>query len=138
MHVALVLIFVSKVATHETNTGIRERYTHVFRDNGNGSLSFGIEQANSTSPWIDAPELFLKARCGSSWRSTTTPVQRMETGQAMQATFPLLSVASPGTGIICQFSPTRPYHQPSTMEDTALSELLPQRIASLSLKASVH
>lgn len=45
-------------ATHETNTGIRERFTHVFRDNGNGTLSFGIEQTDNTFTWVDAPGAF--------------------------------------------------------------------------------
>ncbi len=45
-------------ATHETNTDIRERFTHVFRDNGNGTLSFGIEQADNTFSWVEAPGAF--------------------------------------------------------------------------------
>ena len=50
--------FCFNVATHEANTGIRQRYQHVFRDNGDGTLSFGIEQADSTFAWIDAPGSF--------------------------------------------------------------------------------
>jgi len=50
--------FCFSVATHEDNTGIRERYEHVFRDNGNGTLSFGIEQADNTFTWVEAPGSF--------------------------------------------------------------------------------
>ncbi len=46
------------VATHEGNIGIRERYTHVFRDNGDGTLSFGIEQTDDTFTWVKAPGSF--------------------------------------------------------------------------------
>lgn len=45
-------------ATHETNLDIRERYTHTFRDNGNGTLSFGIEQPDNTFAWVEAPGAF--------------------------------------------------------------------------------
>lgn len=50
--------FCFHVATHEANTGIRQRYEHVFRDNSDGTLSFGIEQADSTFTWVDAPGSF--------------------------------------------------------------------------------
>ncbi len=50
--------FCFRVAIHQTNTDIRERYTHVFRDNGNGTLSFGVEQEDSTYAWIEAPGSF--------------------------------------------------------------------------------
>ena len=46
------------VSTHEGNTGIRERYEHVFRDNGDGTLSFGIEQTDGTFIWVRAPGSF--------------------------------------------------------------------------------
>ncbi|MBX2836886.1 MAG: hypothetical protein KTR35_08520 [Gammaproteobacteria bacterium] len=46
------------VATHQGNTGIRERFTHIFRDNGNGTLAFGIEQADGTYSWVEAPGSF--------------------------------------------------------------------------------
>lgn len=46
------------VATHESHTGIRERYAHIFRDNGNGTLAFGIENADSTFSWVEAPGSF--------------------------------------------------------------------------------
>ena len=47
-----------RVATHEANTGIRDRFTHVFRDNGNGTVSFGVQQADNTFAWVDAPGSF--------------------------------------------------------------------------------
>lgn len=47
-----------RVATHETNTSIRERFKHIFRDNGNGTLSFGIERADNTFAWVEAPGSF--------------------------------------------------------------------------------
>jgi len=50
--------FCFNVATHENNTGIRERYEHIFRDNGDGTLSFGIEQPDSTFVWVEAPGTF--------------------------------------------------------------------------------
>lgn len=50
--------FCFNVATHETNTGIRDRYKHVFRDNGDGNLSFGIEQADGPFAWVEAPGSF--------------------------------------------------------------------------------
>ncbi len=50
--------FCFRVATHETNKDIRTRYKHIFRDNGNGTLSFGIEQADGTSAWVEAPGSF--------------------------------------------------------------------------------
>lgn len=50
--------FCFNVATHQTNTDIRQRYQHVFRDNGNGTLSFGIEQPDSTFAWVEAPGTF--------------------------------------------------------------------------------
>ncbi len=50
--------FCFHAATHETNTDIRKRYTHIFRDNGDGTLSFGIEQDDSSFAWINAPGAF--------------------------------------------------------------------------------
>lgn len=44
--------------THGGNTDIRARYTHVFRDNGDGTLSFGIQQADGTYAWVTAPGSF--------------------------------------------------------------------------------
>jgi hypothetical protein len=46
------------VATHESTNGIRKRYRHIFRDNGNGTLSFGIEQAGGKFTWVEAPGAF--------------------------------------------------------------------------------
>ncbi|MBX2886868.1 MAG: hypothetical protein KTR32_43375 [Granulosicoccus sp.] len=50
--------FCFRVATYQDNTSIRERYEHVFRDNGDGTLSFGIEQADNTFVWVEAPGSF--------------------------------------------------------------------------------
>jgi len=38
--------------THDDNTSIRDRYRHVFRDNGDGTLSFGIERADGGFDWV--------------------------------------------------------------------------------------
>jgi len=46
------------LSTHQGNIGIRERYEHIFRDNGNGTLSFGIEQPDNTFVWVEAPGSF--------------------------------------------------------------------------------
>ena len=46
------------VRTHENNTGIRERFQHIFRDNGDGTLAFGIESADGHFDWIEAPGSF--------------------------------------------------------------------------------
>lgn len=46
------------VRTHTDNGGIRERYQHIFRDNGNGTLAFGIEGANGQFHWVEAPGSF--------------------------------------------------------------------------------
>lgn len=45
-------------ATHETNTDVRKRYGHTFRDNGDGSLSFGIEQDDGSFAWVTSPGAF--------------------------------------------------------------------------------
>lgn len=45
------------VSVHEDNQGIRERSRHVFRDNGNGTLSFGIDEGG-TMHWVTAPGSF--------------------------------------------------------------------------------
>ena len=47
-----------EVALHEDNRDIRARYRHVFRDNGDGTLSFGIERADGTYGWVTAPGSF--------------------------------------------------------------------------------
>nr|MBX2839964.1 hypothetical protein [Gammaproteobacteria bacterium] len=47
-----------RVAIHQGNTSIRERYEHIFRDNGNGTLSFGIEESDNTFRWVEAPGSF--------------------------------------------------------------------------------
>ena len=46
------------VRTHENNTGIRNRFQHVFRDNGDGTLAFGIQSAEGHFDWIEAPGSF--------------------------------------------------------------------------------
>ena len=48
------------VAVHEGNTGIRDRYRHVLRDNGDGTISFGIaEGANGTDMhWVTTAGTF--------------------------------------------------------------------------------
>lgn len=46
------------VATHESTIGVRKRYKHIFRDNGNGTLSFGIEQVGGKFAWVEAPGSF--------------------------------------------------------------------------------
>ncbi len=43
---------------HDGNTGIRDRYQHVFRDNGDGTLSFGIERDDGAFDWVEAPGAF--------------------------------------------------------------------------------
>lgn len=46
------------VATHESTIGVRKRYEHIFRDNGNGTLSFGIERVDGKFAWVEAPGAF--------------------------------------------------------------------------------
>ena len=46
------------VRTHEDSLGVRERYQHIFRDNGNGTLAFGIERADGKFNWVEAPGAF--------------------------------------------------------------------------------
>lgn len=50
--------FCFNVRTHEGNMGIRERYRHIFRDNGDGTLAFGIESASGAFDWVEAPGSF--------------------------------------------------------------------------------
>lgn len=45
------------VSVHDDNQGIRERHRHVFRDNGDGTLSFGIAEDGKTH-WVTAPGNF--------------------------------------------------------------------------------
>lgn len=47
-----------KVGVHQDNISIRDRYQHIFRDNGNGTLSFGVEEPDGTFGWIEAPGSF--------------------------------------------------------------------------------
>ena len=46
-----------ETAVHEDNEGIRARFAHVFRDNGNGTLSFGIDSGTEMH-WVTAPGSF--------------------------------------------------------------------------------
>jgi len=50
--------FCFRVATHKDNISIRDRYKHVFRDNGDGTLSFGVEETDNTFRWVEAPGSF--------------------------------------------------------------------------------
>lgn len=50
--------FCFHVWTHEDNVDIRERYQHIFRDNGDGTLAFGIEAADGKFDWVEAPGSF--------------------------------------------------------------------------------
>ncbi len=50
--------FCFHVWTHEGNVGIRKRFQHIFRDNGDGTLSFGIESAEGRFDWVQAPGSF--------------------------------------------------------------------------------
>jgi hypothetical protein len=44
-------------ATHTSNTDIRDRYRHVLRDNGDGTLSFGVDEGDRMR-WVTAPGAF--------------------------------------------------------------------------------
>jgi len=44
--------------SHESTTGIRERYQHIFRDNGDATLAFGIETVDGHFQWVEAPGSF--------------------------------------------------------------------------------
>lgn len=46
-----------EATVHEGNEGIRARFRHVFRDNGNGTLSFGIDSGTEMH-WVTAPGSF--------------------------------------------------------------------------------
>ncbi|MEO0494878.1 MAG: hypothetical protein AAF081_15825 [Actinomycetota bacterium] len=50
--------FCSKAFVHGGNGNIRARYEHIFRDNGDGTLSFGIERADGSYGWVTAPGAF--------------------------------------------------------------------------------
>lgn len=45
------------VSVHDENVGIRDRFRHVFRDNGDGTLSFGVAEDGRTH-WVTAPGSF--------------------------------------------------------------------------------
>jgi len=44
--------------THEGNVDILERYQHILRDNGNGTLAFGIESADGSFSWVETSGSF--------------------------------------------------------------------------------
>ena len=50
--------FCFKARTHEDNVGVRKRFQHIFRDNGDGTLAFGIESAAGQFDWVEAPGSF--------------------------------------------------------------------------------
>ena len=52
--------FCFDAVTHEGNTGIRDRFTHVFRDNGDGTLTFGVAEGPGGTDfhWVTAPGSF--------------------------------------------------------------------------------
>lgn len=47
-----------EASVHEGNDGIRDRYRHVFRDNENGTISFGIAEQDGRMHWVTAPGEF--------------------------------------------------------------------------------
>lgn len=46
------------LSTHAENIGKRERFQHRLRDNGDGSLSFGVEQADGSFACVVVPGAF--------------------------------------------------------------------------------
>lgn len=44
--------------THADNASVRNRFQHTFRDNGDGTLSFGVESADGSFDWATAPGAF--------------------------------------------------------------------------------
>lgn len=50
--------FCFKARVHADNISIRERYQHIFRDNGDGTLAYGIEEVDGTFHWVEAPGSF--------------------------------------------------------------------------------
>lgn len=50
--------FCFNVSTHQGNTSIRDRYQHIFKDNGDGTLAFGIERQDGHFDWVEAPGAF--------------------------------------------------------------------------------
>ncbi len=50
--------FCFKLRLHADNVSIRDRYKHIFRDNGNGTVAFGIESAEGHFDWVEAPGSF--------------------------------------------------------------------------------
>ncbi|MEM6956172.1 MAG: hypothetical protein AAF645_10805 [Myxococcota bacterium] len=50
--------FCQTAYVHEETLGIRARYQHIFRDNGDGTLSFGIERADGGFDWVSTEGSF--------------------------------------------------------------------------------
>ncbi|MEM1334512.1 MAG: hypothetical protein AAGG08_13750, partial [Actinomycetota bacterium] len=50
--------FCFHAVTHEGNPSVRQRFRHTFRDDGDGTLSFGIERVDGGSDWVEAPGAF--------------------------------------------------------------------------------
>jgi len=50
--------FCFRAALYEANPDIRDRHRHVFQDNGDGTLSFGIADAEGVMHWVAAPGSF--------------------------------------------------------------------------------
>ena len=83
--------FCFKASAHDGNPDIETRYQHVFRDNGDGTLSFGVERADGTFAWATAPGSFpsgpvrvvvafhnytgLKDGEGPGWQGNHSPSQ---------------------------------------------------------------
>ncbi|MBX2848661.1 MAG: hypothetical protein KTR16_10085 [Acidiferrobacterales bacterium] len=51
-------VYCHNLQLHKDTTGIRERHQHIFRDNGDGTLSFGIEAKDGKFDWVQAPGSF--------------------------------------------------------------------------------
>lgn len=51
-------IYCFKAAVHVDNISIRDRYKHIFRDNGNGTLAYGVEEVDGAFHWVEAPGSF--------------------------------------------------------------------------------
>jgi len=102
--------FCFKARAHENNLGVRERFKHVFRDNGDGTLAFGIESADGHFDWVEAQGAFPSG-------PVRAPVPKMETGLALWIMFPHHKVVLPGIGIRSLFPQTVLFRQSSISAD---------------------
>jgi len=50
--------FCFSVGTHVGNPDVRDRFRHTLRDNGDGTLSFGVESADGSTDWVTAAGAF--------------------------------------------------------------------------------